>query len=460
MVREVAADTAAGDPQQQRRWRPSAVRRAARRRAVASADGAIARLTRQLGVLRAAAVARGVPGVRERMHAAAPALAALCLGEPVPPVARLQRNVALHAALLPRPGAPLAAWRNAQRGPRLDAVMPLTPLAAAPDTSAEPMTATTMGPGTVADVAALFAMSTAPGTFPTTEAIAPAVEHQPDHQGTMETMGAFGGDPYLEERDAVALLHQDAVVRRARDGCWYGLHDFDGALWQQEWDLAGQDVAHSEQDVDTQAGCGLQQVASLLPAACGEDRALSRSSPSVDDELSEAATLLDQALIAAVGVRPTGLFAMTGVASAYVQRTLKEGGDAQAAAAQALPVLRAFLAQLVQSGEVDAAVSQLPTGRTQVTAAVVDVPHVATRATGKVAIELVVQDPVRSLSFRIHTTAQLRKLMEGYWKRTATDGPTRFMHNGRIIHPGDTAEGLGLADDAIIFAEFPAEDTG
>lgn len=55
------------------------------------------------------------------MLAAAPALADLVRGLPVVPVARLQRNVALHAATLPRPGSPAAAWRQAQHGPRLGA---------------------------------------------------------------------------------------------------------------------------------------------------------------------------------------------------------------------------------------------------------------------------------------------------------------------------------------------------
>ncbi len=88
-----------------------------------SAEGAIARLSRLLDEERAAAEAWGVPGVRERLQAAAPALAALCRGGPVAPAAWLQRSVALHAARLPGPGAPLAAWQQAQRGPRLGAAL-------------------------------------------------------------------------------------------------------------------------------------------------------------------------------------------------------------------------------------------------------------------------------------------------------------------------------------------------
>jgi hypothetical protein len=60
-----------------------------------------------------------VPGVRARLWAAAAALPGWCSGKPVPQGARLRRNVALHSAVLPGPGAPAAAWRHAQRGPRL-----------------------------------------------------------------------------------------------------------------------------------------------------------------------------------------------------------------------------------------------------------------------------------------------------------------------------------------------------
>ena len=100
-------------------WRRPAEQRAARRRAAASAEGAIRRLSNLLAVEREAALAWGAPGVRQRLRAAAPALAALCSGGSVAPAARLQRNVALHAAVLPRLGAPIAAWRAAQKGPRL-----------------------------------------------------------------------------------------------------------------------------------------------------------------------------------------------------------------------------------------------------------------------------------------------------------------------------------------------------
>ncbi len=62
-----------------------------------------------------------MPGVQERLAAAAPALADLDRRRPVAPAARLRCNVALHAVGLPSPSAPLAAWRQAQRGPRLGA---------------------------------------------------------------------------------------------------------------------------------------------------------------------------------------------------------------------------------------------------------------------------------------------------------------------------------------------------
>ena len=103
MAREVAIFVGDRGAPWARSWRPPAERRAARRRAAASADAAIARLSRLLAVERSAAAACRVPGVSARLQAAAPALADLCSGRPVAPVARLQRNVALHAALLPVP---------------------------------------------------------------------------------------------------------------------------------------------------------------------------------------------------------------------------------------------------------------------------------------------------------------------------------------------------------------------
>ncbi len=101
--------------------RTPAERRAARRRAAASADGAIARMGLQLAEMRAAATELAAPGVRECLAAAAPALVDLCGERTVAPAARPRRNVAVHAAGLPSPGAPCAAWRSAQRGPRLGA---------------------------------------------------------------------------------------------------------------------------------------------------------------------------------------------------------------------------------------------------------------------------------------------------------------------------------------------------
>jgi hypothetical protein len=60
-----------------------------------------------------------VPGVRERLRVAAPAMAKLCQGVEVPAATQLRRNVALHSAQLPKADAPLLSWRRAQRGPRL-----------------------------------------------------------------------------------------------------------------------------------------------------------------------------------------------------------------------------------------------------------------------------------------------------------------------------------------------------
>ena len=76
-------------------------------------------LTRFLEEPAEADAAWSVPGVRERLSAAAPAVAQLCQGQAVPAATRLRRNVALHAVQLPHAAAPLSAWRRAQRGPRL-----------------------------------------------------------------------------------------------------------------------------------------------------------------------------------------------------------------------------------------------------------------------------------------------------------------------------------------------------
>lgn len=107
--------------QEKKNWRTSAERRAAQRWTAASAQRAIARLSCQVAAVRAAAAALGEPGICERLQAAAPAMSDLCQGRAVAPAARLRRNVALHAAHLPGPGAPLDACRKAQRGPRLGA---------------------------------------------------------------------------------------------------------------------------------------------------------------------------------------------------------------------------------------------------------------------------------------------------------------------------------------------------
>ena len=109
---------AAAMPPGKRRCTP-AERRRARRHAAASAQGAIRRLTSQLADLGTAAAAIQDPAVRMRLLTSAPALAALCQGRTATGTMRLQRNVAMHSTMLPSLDAPPAAWRRAQRGPRL-----------------------------------------------------------------------------------------------------------------------------------------------------------------------------------------------------------------------------------------------------------------------------------------------------------------------------------------------------
>ena len=95
-------------------WRPPSERRAAQKRARCSAENAILRL---LGTKRAPAVQTEV---ERREQIARPALTALVGGIEAPSDTRLQRNVALHSDDLPPPGAGMSAYRQAQRGPRLE----------------------------------------------------------------------------------------------------------------------------------------------------------------------------------------------------------------------------------------------------------------------------------------------------------------------------------------------------
>ena len=75
-------------------------------------------LEAQLHRITAEARALADPDVCARLSAAAPALASLCKGQPVDHAARLRRNVAMHAGVVPDHDASLSAWRSAQRGPR------------------------------------------------------------------------------------------------------------------------------------------------------------------------------------------------------------------------------------------------------------------------------------------------------------------------------------------------------
>ena len=126
-----------------RLWKPPAARRAAIKRAAATAEATIvslrcqlSRAREELSRMRDATAAFCAPGVGERLLTAAPALASLVEGRSVQPAAQLKRNVALHSAVMPRPSAPLAAWACAQRGPRLGAEVP-RPQAAAKELRAE-----------------------------------------------------------------------------------------------------------------------------------------------------------------------------------------------------------------------------------------------------------------------------------------------------------------------------------
>ncbi|CAK0868166.1 unnamed protein product [Prorocentrum cordatum] len=87
-------------------------------RELAEARGEAARL-REL--LEAKVDSEGDPEVLRREAIARPVLAARVAGRPDAPAARRRRNVAWHAASCPPAGAEPAAWRKAERGPRLGA---------------------------------------------------------------------------------------------------------------------------------------------------------------------------------------------------------------------------------------------------------------------------------------------------------------------------------------------------
>ena len=92
-----------------------------------SADKCIQRLQRELrearaGLQQVIGLAEAVPSPEEltrRVGLVAVTLGLVMAGARPSPMQLLQRNVAAHAAVVPAPGASAAAWRAAQRGPRL-----------------------------------------------------------------------------------------------------------------------------------------------------------------------------------------------------------------------------------------------------------------------------------------------------------------------------------------------------
>jgi len=109
----------------------TAARRAARRIAGEACEKALHRCKQEVFELKqdveayrvafAAILEGGIiqKPVVDRLAAVAPALAALCKGSRPTHDIVLKRNVSLHAKELPAIGAPLSAWRRAQRGQRL-----------------------------------------------------------------------------------------------------------------------------------------------------------------------------------------------------------------------------------------------------------------------------------------------------------------------------------------------------
>ncbi|CAK0819730.1 unnamed protein product [Prorocentrum cordatum] len=92
----------------------------------ASADRLVSKLLAEIGRLRAQLGGGQASGavaveVARREALARPALTARACGREEPHPDRLVRNVALHAKVCPFAGAPMAAWRGAQHGPRLGA---------------------------------------------------------------------------------------------------------------------------------------------------------------------------------------------------------------------------------------------------------------------------------------------------------------------------------------------------
>jgi len=102
------------------KWRTTAERREAQRRAAHARERLAWKQAARLRELEeAAAAVAGSPGLARRQAVSAPALAAGVTGAPVAHLEILKRNVAQHAKVLPSAHAPPAAWRAAQKGPRL-----------------------------------------------------------------------------------------------------------------------------------------------------------------------------------------------------------------------------------------------------------------------------------------------------------------------------------------------------
>ena len=108
-----------------------------------------------------------------------------------------------------------------------------------------------------------------------------------------------------------------------------------GPQWLEEWELA--DSAEDSHDRHGPGPLTGEEVPFAAPC-----------SSVVIAEVSQVAAVLEEAMAAATGARQPRLYAMSGVALALVQQTIKEGGDAHAAVVQALPVLRAYHARLRQ----------------------------------------------------------------------------------------------------------------
>ena len=111
-------------------WRTSAGRRLAAKKASAAAEAAVHRLTAEVATWKRRfedlLKELAEPEVAERLAAVAPWLSAHLKGHQPEGAVVLARNVAMHAKVVPPRivGAPAAALRRAQKGPRLDRPSP------------------------------------------------------------------------------------------------------------------------------------------------------------------------------------------------------------------------------------------------------------------------------------------------------------------------------------------------